>query len=52
VSTDEQWRPTSQENTAELFEKAVALHSKRLLAIARAIIGTRASRKMWCSKRL
>jgi RNA polymerase sigma-70 factor (ECF subfamily) len=43
VSTDEQWRPTSQENTAELFEKAVALHSKRLLAIARAIIGTRAS---------
>jgi RNA polymerase sigma-70 factor (ECF subfamily) len=43
VSTDEQWRPTGQENTAELFEKAVALHSKRLLAIARAIVGTRAS---------
>jgi len=43
VSTEEQWQPTSDENTAELFEKAVALHSKRLLAIARAIVGTRAS---------
>src|SRR5580765_4708408 len=29
--------------TVELFEKAVAAHSRRLLAIARAIVGTRAS---------
>ena len=29
--------------TRELFEKAVAAHSRRLLAIARAIVGTRAS---------
>ena len=43
MSTDEQWRPTGQEDTAQLFSKAVALHSKRLLAIARAIVGTRAS---------
>ena len=31
------------ETTAELFEKAVALHSRRLLAIARAIVGTQAA---------
>jgi RNA polymerase sigma factor (sigma-70 family) len=43
VSKDEQWQPTSPEKTGELFEQAVALHSKRLLAIARAIVGTRAS---------
>jgi RNA polymerase sigma factor (sigma-70 family) len=43
VSQDEQWQPTSQEKIGELFEKAVALHSKRLLAIARSIVGTRAS---------
>jgi RNA polymerase sigma-70 factor, ECF subfamily len=29
--------------TVELFEKAVKVHSRRLLAIARAIVGTRAS---------
>ncbi|HEY1628967.1 MAG TPA: sigma-70 family RNA polymerase sigma factor, partial [Tepidisphaeraceae bacterium] len=29
--------------TAELFDKAVRQHSRRLLAIARAIVGTRAS---------
>ena len=29
--------------TVELFEKAVSQHSRRLLAIARAIVGTRAS---------
>ncbi|MBV8781014.1 MAG: sigma-70 family RNA polymerase sigma factor, partial [Phycisphaerae bacterium] len=33
----------SPEVTRELFEKAVALHSRRLLAIARAIVGYRAS---------
>jgi len=33
----------SQYATVELFEKAVAAHSRRLLAIARAIVGTRAS---------
>jgi RNA polymerase sigma-70 factor, ECF subfamily len=43
VSEDEQWQPTSQEKTEDLFSKAVALHSKRLLAIARAIVGTRVS---------
>jgi RNA polymerase sigma-70 factor (ECF subfamily) len=43
VSFDEQWQPTGQESTAELFERAVNLHSKRLLAIARAIVGNRAS---------
>jgi RNA polymerase sigma-70 factor (ECF subfamily) len=43
VSLDEQWQPSSPEDTAGLFEKAVALHSKRLLAIARAIVGTRGS---------
>ena len=31
------------ESTGELFERAVRLHSRRLLAIARAIVGTRAS---------
>jgi RNA polymerase sigma-70 factor (ECF subfamily) len=43
VSQDELWHPIGRENTTDLFEKAVALHSKRLLAIARAIVGTRAS---------
>lgn len=34
---------TSPAATAELFEAAVRLHSRRLLAIARAIVGNRAS---------
>lgn len=33
----------STDPTIELFERAVAQHSRRLLAIARAIVGTRAS---------
>jgi RNA polymerase sigma-70 factor (ECF subfamily) len=33
----------SEASTGELFEKAVKQHSRRLLAIARAIVGTRAS---------
>src|SRR3982751_4082916 len=33
----------SPEVTAELFDKAVRQHSRRLLAIARAIVGNRAS---------
>ena len=33
----------SEYATVELFEKAVEAHSRRLLAIARAIVGTRAS---------
>jgi RNA polymerase sigma-70 factor (ECF subfamily) len=33
----------SAELTAELFERAVRQHSRRLLAIARAIVGTRAA---------
>src|SRR5207302_7366945 len=35
--------PASEHATVELFEKAVQTHSRRLLAIARAIVGTRAS---------
>src|SRR5215212_8579811 len=35
--------PGSPNETVGLFEEAVAAHSKRLLAIARAIVGTRAS---------
>jgi RNA polymerase sigma-70 factor (ECF subfamily) len=37
------FEPASPEVTAELFDKAVRQHSRRLLAIARAIVGTRAS---------
>jgi RNA polymerase sigma-70 factor (ECF subfamily) len=43
VSSDEQWQPAADQNVAELFEKAVALHTRRLLAIARAIVGNRAA---------
>gem|GEM_PF-561335 len=35
--------PRTHDPTVELFEKAVAAHSRRLLAIARAIVGYRAS---------
>ena len=35
--------PAGTESTTELFERAVRLHSRRLLAIARAIVGHRAS---------
>jgi RNA polymerase sigma-70 factor (ECF subfamily) len=40
VSLDEKQPAVS---TAELFERAVHLHSRRMLAIARAIVGNRAS---------
>jgi len=40
---ERQFQPASPEVTAELFDKAVRLQSRRLLAIARAIVGTRAS---------
>jgi RNA polymerase sigma factor (sigma-70 family) len=40
---ESQWQPADDQSTRQLFEKAVALHSKRLLAIARAIVGHRAS---------
>lgn len=44
MSQEEQWQPTGRGSTTdELFERAIALHSKRLLAIARAIVGTRAA---------
>jgi RNA polymerase sigma-70 factor (ECF subfamily) len=43
VSQEEQWQPTGQEQVEELFSQAVKVHSKRLLAIARAIVGTRVS---------
>src|SRR5215475_15000557 len=36
-------QPAAPESTIELFERAVRLHSRRLLAIARAIVGYRAS---------
>src|SRR3954453_13529773 len=44
VPTDERkFEPSSPQDAAELFEKAVREHSRRLLAIARAIVGNRAS---------
>jgi len=44
VSLDEKGRlPEAVESTNELFERAVRQHSRRLLAIARAIVGNRAS---------
>jgi RNA polymerase sigma factor (sigma-70 family) len=44
VSMDEKGRlPEAAESTNELFERAVRQHSRRLLAIARAIVGNRAS---------
>jgi RNA polymerase sigma factor (sigma-70 family) len=44
VSMDENGRqPEAAESTGELFERAVRQHSRRLLAIARAIVGNRAS---------
>jgi RNA polymerase sigma-70 factor, ECF subfamily len=44
VSLDEKGRlPEAAESTNELFERAVRQHSRRLLAIARAIVGNRAS---------
>jgi RNA polymerase sigma-70 factor (ECF subfamily) len=44
VSLDEKgWEPAAAESTPELFERAVRLHTRRLLAIARAIVGNRAS---------
>lgn len=42
-SGDRQFQPATPEVTAELFDKAVRQHSRRLLAIARAIVGNRAS---------
>jgi RNA polymerase sigma-70 factor (ECF subfamily) len=44
VKEDEQERPPIAATTeSELFERAVRLHSRRLLAIARSIVGNRAS---------
>jgi RNA polymerase sigma-70 factor, ECF subfamily len=44
VSRDEEGRPSeAAESTNELFERAVRQHSRRLLAIARAIVGNRAA---------
>ncbi len=44
MSPDERdLNPGMAETTVELFEKAVRLHSRRLLAIARAVAGNRAS---------
>ncbi len=44
MSLDEKGRlPEAAESTNELFERAVRQHSRRLLAIARAIVGNRAS---------
>ena len=43
VSSDERSPQMPTTDTVSLFEEAVRQHSKRLLAIARAIVGTRAS---------
>ena len=44
MSMDEKGRlPEAAESTNELFERAVRQHSRRLLAIARAIVGNRAA---------
>jgi len=43
VSTDEASPQANVATTEELFEQAVRQHSRRLLAIARAILGNRAS---------
>ena len=43
MSSDDSLPQIPQPDTVSLFEEAVAAHSKRLLAIARAIVGTRAS---------
>ena len=43
MSSDESLPQPLQPDTVSLFEEAVQAHSKRLLAIARAIVGTRAS---------
>jgi len=40
---DRKFEPIPDEVTVELFEKAVQQHSRRLFAIARAIVGTRAA---------
>jgi RNA polymerase sigma-70 factor (ECF subfamily) len=42
-SDERKFHPSSPQDAAELFEKAVRQHSRRLLAIARAIVGNRAS---------
>src|SRR3954462_11643358 len=42
-NNDRHFQPSSPQDAAELFEKAVRQHSRRLLAIARAIVGHRAS---------
>lgn len=41
--SERKFEPATPEMTAELFDRAVKQHFKRLLAIARAIVGTRAS---------
>jgi RNA polymerase sigma factor (sigma-70 family) len=43
VSSDDSLPQPPAADTVSLFEEAVRAHSKRLLAIARAIVGTRAS---------
>ena len=43
IRKEEKRQPGMVATTEELFERAVRLHSRRLLAIARAIVGSRAS---------
>jgi RNA polymerase sigma-70 factor (ECF subfamily) len=43
VSLDKDWQPPADASTGELFERAVQLHTRRLLAVARGIVGNRAS---------
>jgi RNA polymerase sigma-70 factor (ECF subfamily) len=43
VSADEESNPVPEASTEELFERAVQQHTRRMLAVARAIVGNRAS---------
>jgi RNA polymerase sigma-70 factor (ECF subfamily) len=43
VSADEETNRVNEASSEELFERAVQQHSRRMLAVARAIVGNRAS---------
>ncbi len=43
MSDNEETNPVTEASSEELFERAVQQHSRRMLAVARAIVGNRAS---------
>ena len=43
MSDEKAWQSGRPQNTAQLFEQAVQEHSRRLLTIARSIVGNRGS---------